>query len=108
MGRGVKVLAAAFLLAACGHLAVAATVCDAKKFGAKADGVTKDTAALQAAIDKCAKGAGGAAQGIVRLTAGTYLSAPLDLKSHVKLQIEKGATLLGSPDMADYPIRADA
>jgi polygalacturonase len=108
MGRGVKVLAAAFLLAACGHLAVAATVCDAKKFGAKADGVTKDTAALQAAIDKCAKGAGGAAQGIVRLTAGTYLSAPLDLKSHVKLQIEKGATLLGSPDMADYPIREDA
>jgi len=91
------------LVCAAVHLS-AATICDAKKMGAKADGVTKDTAALQAAIDKCAKGAGGT----VRLTAGTYLSAPLDLKSHVKLELEAGATLLGSPDMADYPIREDA
>jgi len=72
--------------------------------GAKGNGKTKDTAALQEAIDRCAKGLGG----VVHLSAGTYISAPLDLKSHVHLQLDKGATLLGSPDMEDFPIREDA
>jgi polygalacturonase len=45
---------------------------------------------------------------VVHLTPGTYVSGPLGLKSHVRLSIDKGATLLGSPDMADFPIRADA
>jgi polygalacturonase len=72
--------------------------------GAKGDGKTKDTVALQGAIDQCAKGAGGA----VHLSAGTYVSGPLALRSHVHLLIDQGATLLGSPDMEDYPIRTDA
>ncbi len=80
------------------------TVCDARSMGATGDGHTKDTAALQRAIDACAKGEGG----VVHLTAGTYISGPLALKSHVMLSIDRGATLLGSPDMEDYPIRADA
>jgi len=80
------------------------TTCDARALGAKGDGKTKDTAALQAAIDQCAKGKGG----VVELTAGTYVSAPLTLLSHVHLVLDKGATLLGSTDMADYPIRTDA
>jgi polygalacturonase len=79
-------------------------VCDPHAMGAKADGQTKDTAALQRAIDTCSAKGGGT----VRLTAGTWLSAPLDLKSHVTLRLERGAELLGSPDMEDYPIRADA
>jgi polygalacturonase len=79
-------------------------VCDARSMGATGDGQTKDTAALQRAIDQCAKGEGG----VVHLTAGTYLSGPLALKSHVRLSIDRGATLLGSPDMEDFPIRADA
>ncbi len=78
--------------------------CDARALGAKADGQTKDTRALQNAIDQCAEGEGG----VVRLTAGTYVSGPLALKSHVHLVLDKGATLLGSPDMVDYPIRQDA
>jgi polygalacturonase len=78
--------------------------CDARTLGAVGDGQTKDTAALQRAIDLCAKGQGGE----VHLTAGTYLSGPLALKSHVHLLLDKGATLLGSPDMQDYPIREDA
>jgi polygalacturonase len=95
-------LAAVLLLPVATALA-ATNLCDAKAMGAKADGTTKDTAALQKAIDTCAvKG------GIVHLAAGTYLSAPLDLKSHVHLQLDKDAILLGSPDMADYPIREDA
>jgi polygalacturonase len=81
-----------------------ALVCDARSMGAKADGKTKDTVALQTAIDGCAAKGGGD----VRLAAGTYLSAPLALKSHVRLLLEKGAILLGSPDIDDYPVREDA
>jgi polygalacturonase len=85
-------------------LSCAAQVCSPRKMGAKGDGLTKDTAAIQAAIDACAaKG-----KGVVRLEAGTYLSAPLTLKSHVRLQLDKDAVLLGSRDMSDYPIRPDA
>ncbi len=77
-------------------------VCDVRTFGAKGDGVTKDTVAIQAAIDACAGG-----KGTVRLTAGTYLSAPIVLKSGTRLQLEKGATLLGSQDGKDYPAKTE-
>ena len=77
----------------------AARTCNPRDFGAKADGTTKDTAAIQKAIDACAAKGGGA----VRLTAGTWLSAPIVLKNNITLQLDKGATLLGSPDHADYP-----
>lgn len=72
--------------------------------GAAADGKTKDTVALQKAIDSCAAKGGGELQ----LKAGTYLSGPLELKSHVTLWLEKGAVLLGSADVADYPVKTDA
>jgi polygalacturonase len=81
-----------------------AKVCEVRAMGAKADGHTKDTTVLQRAIDECAKGAGGT----VHFPAGTYVSGPLDIKSHVRLSLDKGATLLGSPDMEDFPIRQDA
>ncbi len=90
-------------------LGSAPATCNVKAFGAKGDGVTKDTAAIQAAIDKCARGPrlsanDGSGQGTVVLPAGgTYLSGPILLKSGVALEIEKGAVLLGSPDRADYP-----
>jgi polygalacturonase len=73
--------------------------CDPRAFGARGDGVSKDTAAIQKAIDTCEQRGGG----IVRLTPGTYLSAPIVLKSNITLELEKGATLLGSPIHADYP-----
>lgn len=74
-------------------------VCDPASFGARADGVTKDTGALQAAIDACATDGGGA----VVLQRGTYLSGTIRLRNHVTLRIEPGATLRGSQDDADYP-----
>jgi polygalacturonase len=73
--------------------------CSPRAYGAKGDGVRKDTIAIQAAIDACEKQGGGT----VQLIAGTYLSAPIVLKSNITLQLDKGATLLGSPDHADYP-----
>lgn len=77
--------------------------CGPKAFGAKGDGVTKDTAAIQAAIDSCEQRGGG----IVRLGAGTYLTAPIQLKSNITLELDKGATLLGSSDHLDYPPRTE-
>ena len=81
----------------------AAALCDAHAYGARGDGVAKDTGALQVAIDACAAKGGGT----VRLTAGTYLSAPVVLKSNITLQLDKGATLLGSPDHKDYPAKTE-
>jgi polygalacturonase len=72
--------------------------CDPASFGAKADGTTKDTSAIQQAIDACAAKGGGT----VRLDKGTYLSGPIVLKDNITLDIATGSTLLGSPDHADY------
>ena len=77
----------------------AARVCDPFAFGAKADGLTKDTVAIQAAIDACSADEGGT----VVLRGGTFLSGSIRLHSHETLRIEAGATLLGSRDDADYP-----
>ena len=77
--------------------------CDPHAYGAKGNGIAKDTVAIQTAIDACERQGGGT----VRLTAGTYLSAPIVLKSKVTLQLDKGATLLGSSDHADYPARTE-
>lgn len=74
-------------------------VCNARTFGAKADGVTKDTKAIQDAIDACASAGGGT----VELSGGTFLSAPIVLRSNITLNIARGATLLGSSDHTDYP-----
>src|SRR5476651_206558 len=75
-----------------------ASVCDARSHGAKGDGKTKDTMALQRAIDACA-----VRGGTVTLRSGTFLSGTIWLKSKVTLSIAPGATLLGSQDDADYP-----
>ncbi len=78
-------------------------VCDPRTFGAKADGATKDTRAIQAAIDSCAQKGGG----IVKLSAGTFVSGPIALRSNITLEVDQGATLLGSSDHADYPPKTE-
>ena len=98
-------LAASFsavLLIACAGIPARAAgkVCDAKQYGAKGDGTTKDTAAIQKAIDDCTAGKGG---GTVEVPAGTFVIAPIQLKSNMTLHLQKGATLLGSPDIPDFP-----
>ena len=62
-------------------------------YGAKGDGKTKDTAAIQAAVN---------AGGMVYFPPGTYLSGSIYLKSHSGLHLAPGAVLLMSPDMEDF------
>jgi len=94
-------LAALAVFSTCAY--ASAPACDPRAHGAKGDAATKDTAAIQAAIDECAERGGGT----VRLTAGTYLSAPIFLKSNIVFQIDRDATLLGSSDHMDYPAKQE-
>src|SRR6266436_2435600 len=71
------------------------TLFNVRESGAVGDGKTKDTAAIQAALDRCAAAGGGT----VVVPAGDYLTGSLDVKSRTTLRLEKGATLMGSPDL---------
>jgi polygalacturonase len=71
---------------------------DVRNYGAIGDGTKLDTAALQQAIDTAANAGGGT----VNFPSGRYLSGSLELKSHVTLELEAGAILLGSPRLSDY------
>jgi len=73
-------------------------VFDVKNYGAVGDGTTKDTAAIQAAIEAAA-GTGGS----VYLHDGIFLSGMIQLRSNMTLYIDSSATLKGSPLAADYP-----
>ncbi len=69
-----------------------------RTYGAKGDGATLDTAAIQTAIDACAKRGGG----VVHLPAGRYLSGTIFLKSNITLDLAADAVLLGSGKLEDY------
>lgn len=79
-------------------LAQSFPVCDVRNFGAKGDGVTLDTAAVSRAISTCAKQGGGT----VFFGPGRYVIGTVQLYSHIHLQLDSGATLVGSPDIQDY------
>lgn len=66
--------------------------------GAVGDGKTLNTKAIQAAIDEAAK-----TGATVAFKPGVYRTGSIFLKSGVTLRLDKGVTLLGSQNIADYP-----
>lgn len=67
--------------------------------GAANDGRALATAAIQAAIEAVTAAGGGT----VVLPPGIYRTGTLHLRSRLRLELEPGAVLLGSPYLADYP-----
>ena len=83
------------------HLGVVPSVEGMKNvldFGAKPDGTTLNTQAIQRAIDDVFRSGGGT----VYLPAGRFLSGRIDLKSRVGLYFGEGSVLLGSTSIDDY------
>jgi polygalacturonase len=70
----------------------------ANNYGAKPDGTTLSTAAIQKAIDTAAP-----KKATVSFKPGTYLTGALFLKSGVTLDIPEGVTLTGSQNIKDFP-----
>ena len=94
-----KMLASAAIVVLSVSGAAAQTVCDVRTFGAKGDGTTKDTVAIQKAIDECSM-----KKGTVKLAGGEFVTGPLDLKSNITFSVAKDAKLLASTDRADYKL----
>ncbi len=73
------------------------TKINVKDFGAKGDGITNDTAAIQRAVNACARG------GTVYIPDGTYKISAEDsihMKSNVTLNLSGNATLQAQPTSA--------
>jgi polygalacturonase len=74
------------------EIADAAGSYNVRAFGAKGDGKTLDTAAINQAIEAAAKAGGGT----VRFPAGSYLSVSIHLKSNIALYLDQGATIVAA------------
>lgn len=70
-----------------------------EEYGAKADGVANDAAAIQKAIDACSQAGGGR---VVLESGKHYYASSLILKKNVDLHIERGAVLQAHADIDTY------
>ncbi|MGN1418360.1 MAG: glycoside hydrolase family 28 protein [Acutalibacteraceae bacterium] len=69
-----------------------------KDFGARADGKTDDSAAIQKAIDCCFENGGGR----VLLDGGIFFSSSVIIRKNVELTIQKGAVLKATDKIENY------
>lgn len=91
------VLSTVLFAAALPSAALSAQVFNVRDFGAKGDGTTFDTAAIQKALDACEKSGG-----TVEFPSGTFLSRPLTVHSKTTVKLDAGATLKASTNQVDY------
>lgn len=68
--------------------------------GAKPDGITLNTKAINDAIATCSQKGGG----VVLVPAGLWITGPIELKSNVNLHLKKSATLLFTTDKSQYAL----
>ena len=68
--------------------------------GAKSDGITLNTNAINTAIAACSRKGGG----VVLVPAGLWMTGPIELKSNVNLHLKKTATLLFTTDKSQYAL----
>jgi len=74
-------------------------------YGAKADGKTNNTTAIQSAIDKASANGGGR----VLVPAGKFVTGVIEIKTGVELHLAANAVLLATPKRIDYgPEKASA
>ncbi len=92
-------LGSALPLSATGSAERQALVHDVRDYGARGDGTTLDSAAINLAIEAAAAAGGGS----VVVPAGRYRCGTVTLRSHVTLRLEAGAVLVGSTELSDYP-----
>lgn len=72
------------------------------RFGAKNDGVSLNTIAINKAISTCSEKGGG----VVVVPPGLWLTGPLELKSNVNLHLQKNALLQFTDDLTQYKLIA--
>jgi len=71
---------------------------DVRDYGARGNGATLDTDAINRAIARCADAGGGQ----VLFPPGRYVSGTIHLRSHLTLCLAAGATLVGTTNLALY------
>jgi polygalacturonase len=69
-------------------------------FGAKPDGHTLNTKAINESIEACSKKGGG----VVLIPSGLWITGPVVMKSNVNLHLKEAATLLFTTDKSQYTI----
>ena len=104
MPHPARLLLVSLLLAASALAQTPARVFDVRAYGAKGDGTTIDTAAINSAIEAAAAAGGGT----VFFPAGNYASFSVHLRSHVTLYLDSGATLVAAEPSADLATGYDA
>jgi polygalacturonase len=99
------------LASSAGAIVIPGNPCSPLTYGAVGDGVigadtgTDNTIPIQTAINNCAtRGGGIVALSPVASRMNVYRTGPIQLKSHVYLQINAGVTLLGTTDQSKYSI----